>query len=569
MSKKLVIVGGVAGGATAAARARRLSEDAEIIIFERGPDVAFANCGLPYHIGGQIAERRKLLVQTQAGLAARFNLDIRVRSEVIAIDRAARKLRVRDLARGHEYEETYDVLLLAPGAIPLRPPLPGINHPRVFTLRNMVDMDRIKQTVDGGAKSAVIVGGGFIGLELAENLTRRGLSVTLVELLPQVLPTFDPELAAGVQQALARHGVRLMLQTQATGFDDAAGRVRLRLSSGAELEADLVVVAVGVRPDTQLARDAGLELDERGALVVDQHMRTSDPCIYAVGDAVQVQDAVLGGPTLVPLAGPANRQARIAADNIFGRQSKFRGVQGTAIVRVFDTTAAQTGASEKVLRRRGVPYRRVYVHRGHHADYYPGAERMTIKLLFAPDGGRVLGAQIVGGAGVDKRIDVLALAIQAGMTVYDLEEAELAYAPQFGAAKDPINIVGFVAANLLRGDEEFVYAEELPDASRDQYVILDVRSPAEYEAGCVPGAKLLPLSELRRRWQELPRDRQIVTYCQVGQRAYYANRFLRQKGLRPLNLAGGLTTYRLVHAMPPAASGTYARDSMGTSVAAR
>ncbi len=552
MSKKLVIVGGVAGGATAAARARRLSEDAEIIVFERGPDVAFANCGLPYHIGGEIAERRRLLVQTQAGLAARFNLDIRTRSEVTAIDRGNRKVRVRDLEAQREYDEPYDVLLLAPGATPLRPPIPGIDHPRIFTLRNLVDMDRIKQAVDANAESAAVVGGGFIGLEMAENLRERGLDVALVELLPQVMPPLDPEVAERVHQELRRQDVRLFLADGVREFADADGRVRVRLKSGTALDADLVVLSVGVCPDTRPAREAGLELNERGAIVVDEHMRTSDPHIYAVGDAVQVSDPVLGGSTMVPLAGPANRQARIAADNIFGRRSTFRGSQGTSIVRVFALSVATTGASEKGLRRREVPYKKIYVYRGQHAGYYPGARPMMIKLLFSPDDGRILGAQIVGGAGVDKRIDVLAVAIQARMTVFDLEEAELAYAPQYGAAKDPVNIAGFVAANTLRGDEEFVYAEELPgEAPGDEWTIIDVRTPREYEDGHIPGALLIPLTELRRRWQEIPRDKPVITYCEVGQRAYYANRILRQKGVEARNLAGGLTTYQLVHASKP------------------
>jgi len=332
------------------------------------------------------------------------------------------------------------------------------------------------------------------------------------------------------------------------GFEDAGGGVRVQLKSGDALEADLVILAVGVQPDTELARAAGLELNERGAVVVDEHMRTSDPHIYAVGDAVQVRDPVLGGVTTIPLAGPANRQARIAADNICGRDSTFRGIQGTSIVRVFDLTVGMTGASEKVLQNRDVPYRKIYVHGNHHAGYFPGAQRMTIKLLFSPDDGRILGAQVFGGAGVDKRIDVLALAIQARMSVYDLEEAELAYAPPFGAAKDPVNIAGFVGSNLLRGDVEFVYAEELDEAARVKYTILDVRTPMEHETGMLPGAEPFPLRELRRFWEDLPRDKPVLVYCQEGQRSYYAYRFLRQRGVACRNLAGGLQVYRLTHA---------------------
>jgi NADPH-dependent 2,4-dienoyl-CoA reductase/sulfur reductase-like enzyme/rhodanese-related sulfurtransferase len=546
--KKLVIVGGVAGGATAAARARRLDENAEIVLLERGENVSFANCGLPYHIGGEIAARQELLVQTKEGLTRRFALDIRTQSEVTGIARGAQTVHVRDLTTGREYDESYDFLLLSPGADPIRPPLPGIDHPRIFTLRNLADMDRIKQVVDGGAKDALVVGGGFIGLEMAENFRRRGLHVTLVELLPQVMPPLDPEMAAPIHEELTTNGVQLHLGDSVTGFADVGGRVRATLKSGTALETDLVMLAVGVRPDAKLARDAGLTLSERGAIVVDEHMRTSDPAIYAVGDAVQVRDAVLGGMTLVPLAGPANRQARIAADNICGRPSRYRGSQGTAVVRVFNLTVACTGASEKVLRQRAVAFKKVYVTAPHHAGYFPGAQPMLIKLLFTPDDGRILGAQIVGGAGVDKRIDVLALAIQAGLTVADLEEAELAYAPQFGSAKDPVNMAGFVAGNVLRGDDEYVYAEELHEAARAGWTIVDVREEPEFAAGHIPGALLVPLSQLRQRWREIPRDKPIAVHCAAGQRAYYACRFLRQEGLPCKNVPGGFRLLRYFQA---------------------
>jgi NADPH-dependent 2,4-dienoyl-CoA reductase/sulfur reductase-like enzyme/rhodanese-related sulfurtransferase len=548
MSRKLVIVGGVAGGATAATRARRLDEDATIIIFERGRDVSFANCGLPYHIGGEIQGRAALLVQTKAGLTQRFSLDVRTRTEVTQIDRAARTVQARELDTGRIYSESYDVLLLSPGAAPLVPPIPGVEHPAVYTLRNLDDMDRIKQAVDAGAQSALVVGGGFIGLEMAENLRRRGLAVAIVEILPQVMPPLDPEVAARLHVELARSGVQLHLADGVTAFTDAGGKVSARLVSGTTLSADLAVLAIGIRPESKLARDAGLTLSGRGAIVVDEHLRTSDPQIYAVGDAVQVQDPVLGGPTLIPLAGPANRQARIAVDHIFGRPVRYRGTLGTSIVRVFGVSAALTGASEKTLRARGVAYQKVYVHRPHHVTYYPGAQAMMVKLLFAPQSGKLLGAQIVGGEGVDKRIDVLATALHAGLTVFDLEELELAYAPQFGAAKDPVNIAGNVAANALRGDEEFVYAEELDDATRPNWTILDVREPNEFAAGHIPGAVLMPLGQLRDLWEDIPRDKPIAVYCAVGQRAYYASRILRQKGLRSRNIAGGFTTYSLVHA---------------------
>jgi len=409
-------------------------------------------------------------------------------------------------------------------------------------------MDGIKKLVDSGAQSAIVVGGGFIGLEMVETLHRRGLDVTLIEKLAQVMPPLDPEIAQSLHNELKQHEVRLHLCNGVTRFDDRNGQVVATLESGATVTADLVILAVGVRPDTPLARDADLKLSERGAIVVDEHMRTSDPHIYAVGDAVEVRDPVLGGTTFVPLAGPANRQARIAIDNIFGRESTFRGTQGTSVVRLFGLTAGSTGPSEKILKQRGAPYRKVYVHRGHHVGYFPGAQSLHIKLLYAPENGRVLGAQIVGADGVDKRIDVLAVAIQAGLTVHDLEEAELAYAPQYGAAKDPVNIAGFVASNDLSGDEEFAYTENLLGANRDGCVIVDVRDPMEFAMGHVPDAMLLPLTQIRERWRELPQDKQIVTYCGVGQRSYYANRILRQKGLKPKNLAGGFNTYQLVAA---------------------
>ncbi len=550
-NRKIVIVGGVAGGATAAARARRLDEQAEIVMFERGHDVSFANCGLPYHIGGEIRQRDALLVQTRAGLSQRFALDIRTRSEVTGIDRGRKQLRVREIESGREYTESYDQLLLSPGAEPFVPPIPGVEHERVYTLRNMSDMDRIKAAVDDGARRAVVVGGGFIGVEMAENLRQRGLDVALVELLPQVMPPLDQEVANRLHQELARHDVQLYLEDGVVGFANGADTISAQLKNGAVLEADFAILSVGVRPDTKLAKDADLALNERGAIVVDEHMRTSDPDIYAVGDAVEVRDPVLGGQTMIPLAGPANRQARIAIDNMLGRDVRYRGAQGTSVVRVFGVTAASTGASEKVLRRKEVSYRKIYVHRGNHVGYFPGAQEMMIKLLFTPDEGRILGAQIVGGDGVDKRIDVLATAMQAGMTVMDLEECELAYAPQYGAAKDPINIAGYVATNALRGEETFVCAEMLDDATRPQWTILDVRDPLEFESGHIPGAINIPLPQLRARWEEIPQDKPLATYCGVGQRSYYANRILRGKGLTPHNIAGGLKTFQLVHATPP------------------
>src|SRR5262245_13726730 len=449
---KLLIVGGVAGGASAAARARRLSEEAEIVLFERGPDVSFANCGLPYYVGGTIAERGKLLVTTPERLRTRFRLDVRTRSSVEAINRTAKTVRVRDLASGREYEGGYDKLILAPGAAPLRPPIPGIGLPGIFTLPNLQDVDRIKERVDQGVRQAVVVGAGFIGLELVENFVRRGVAVTVVELQDQVLPPFDREMTTPILNTLTAKGVTVRLGQAAEGFEPSADGLVVRLRSGERIPAQLVVLGVGVRPENKLAVETGLEVGPRGGIRVNEHLQTSDPDIYAVGDVIEVRDFVTGEPTQVPLAGPANRQGRIAADHIFGRDARYRGTQGTAVVGVFDRTAAMTGASEKTLKRSGLPYRKVYVHPAHHAGYYPGAVPMTLKVLFHPTTGKLLGAQAVGGAGVDKRIDVLAVAIQAGMTVFDLEEMEPAYAPQYGSAKDPINMAGFVAGGLLRGD---------------------------------------------------------------------------------------------------------------------
>jgi len=537
---KLVIIGGVAGGATAAARARRLSETARIVVLERGPYVSFANCGLPYHIGGEIVERGKLLLQTPQSLKARHNLDVRVRHAVLSIDRAKKEVVVRDLEADRTYRERYDKLIIATGATPIRPPLPGIDHPRIFTLRNIPDTDAIKTAVDEGAKSAIVIGGGFIGLEMAENLRRRGLAVHLVEMLDQVMPPLDREMATAIHQELLSNSVQLHLRDAVEAFAAAEDRVSAKLKSGAVLTADFVVLAIGIRPESKLAAEAGLQLGERGAIVVDPHMRTGDPDIYAVGDAVQTHDFVTGRDTLVPLAGPANRQGRIAADHVFGRGSTYRGSQGTSVVRIFDLTVAMTGAGEKALGRAGIDYEKVYLHPVHHVTYYPGAAGMHLKLLFRPGDGRVLGAQITGRQGVDKRIDVLATAIQAGMTVHDLEQAELAYAPQFGAAKDPINMAGFIAANVLRGDVKIVHADRLDHEA----VLLDVRDRAEHRAGAIPGAMLIPVNELRARHGELPKGKRIQAYCAVGLRGYLASRILSQLGYDVCNLSGGYKTYR-------------------------
>ena len=550
---KLVIVGGVAGGASAAARARRLSEEAEIVVFERGADVSFANCGLPYYVGGEISPRGKLLVTTPQRLRERFRLDVRTRSSVESIDRQARRVRVRELDTGREYEESYDALLLAPGAAPLRPPIPGIDLPSVLTLRNLVDVDRIKARVDAGARRVVVVGAGFIGLELAENFVKRGVETVLVELQSQVLPPLDPEMTVPIVEILQSRGVRVMLGDSAEAFAADGSGVGVKLRSGETLTADFVILGVGVRPESSLANEAGLAVGPRGGIQVNASMQTSDPAIWAVGDAVETRDVVTGGAAQVPLAGPANRQGRIAAAAILRRESRpparYRGTQGTAIVGVFDRVAAITGASEKILIRANLPYRAIYVHPVDHAGYYPGAEQMTLKVLFAPDTGRVLGAQAVGGQGVDKRIDVIAVAIQAGLTAYDLEEMELCYAPQFGSAKDAVNMAGFVAAGLLRGDHPQASMATVLDGPPDERtMLLDVRTPQEFAEGHLPGAVNIPVDDLRGRLGEIPAGLRILAYCQVGMRGYIATRILLQKGFDVANLGGGYKTALLLHA---------------------
>ena len=547
MNKKIVIVGGVAGGASCAARCRRLDESAEILMLDRGPYVSFANCGLPYYVGDVIQDEAKLLVANPTLFRDRFNIEVRTQHEVVAIDREAREIEVKDLGTGRSSRESYDALVLSPGASAIRPPLPGIELPGIFVVRTGPDSRQIREWIDGkSAKSAVIVGGGFIGLEMAENLAHRGLSVTIVEMLNQVMPPLDPEMARPVQQHLEKHGVHVALGDGVAGFEAKDGQIVVTTQSGAEHAGDLVILAIGVRPETALAKAAGLELGARGGIRVDERMRTSDANIWAVGDAVEVKDVVTGEWTLIPLAGPANRQGRIAADGICGRDSKFRGVQGTAICGLFGLAVASTGASEKSLLRAGITdYEKVYLHPANHVGYYPGAKPINLKLLFRKSDGRILGAQAVGEEGVDRRIDVIATAIQFGGTVFDLEESELCYAPQFGGAKDPVNFAGMIAANVLRGDLPLAdWKELLPNSA----VLLDVRDPDEFEEGHIPGAINLPLNKLRDRLHELPRDRELWLYCRVGQRGYYAARLLMQHGFQAKNLSGGYLTYDLIEA---------------------
>jgi NADPH-dependent 2,4-dienoyl-CoA reductase/sulfur reductase-like enzyme/rhodanese-related sulfurtransferase len=541
---KLLIVGGVAGGATAAARARRLNEHAEIILFERGEFISFANCGLPYYIGDIIKKRQNLLVTTADDFRNRYAIDVRVFCEVASIDRSAKTVTVKNLESGKTYTETYDKLMLAPGAEPVKPPLAGIELENIFNLRNIPDMDRIKAFVDRNKpESAVVVGGGFIGLEMAENLVHRGVGVTIVERLEHVMPLLDHEMAGLVQGYLEEKRVDCIRSDGIKSFAQDGKRLAVETEKGRRLVCDLAIVCVGIRPENRLAKDAGLEIGPMGGIRVDASMRTSDPDIYAVGDATEIFDYLTGRRTTTPLAGPANKQGRIAADNIMGRSSTFKGTLGTSVVKIFDATLASTGLSEKILKARDIPYLVSYTHSGSHASYYPGAEMMAIKLLFAPNNGRILGAQIFGREGVDKRIDVIATAIHGSMTVFHLEELELAYAPPYSSAKDPVNIAGFAAANLIRGDVRNINWEEFTLLDPENDVLLDVRNRDELkQSGKINGALHIPLHELRSRLSGLDSKKRYIPFCAVGLRGYIAHRILIQSGFDSRNLSGGFKT---------------------------
>jgi NADPH-dependent 2,4-dienoyl-CoA reductase/sulfur reductase-like enzyme/rhodanese-related sulfurtransferase len=545
---KILIVGGVAGGASCATRARRLSEEAEIIVFERGPYVSFANCGLPYYVGDVIKDEKYLLVATPDFLKSRFNIEVRLQNEVFAVDREKHILQIRNSLTGEAYTENYDYLVLAPGSAPIRPPLPGIELPGIFTLRTIPDSRQIREWITAKkVKRAVVVGGGLIGLEAAENLARRGVAVTIIEMLSQVMPPIDPEMAAPIQKHLADNGVALSLGDGVARFDRRpdTGDISVTTKSGANYNCDIVLLALGVRPEIALAKKAGLEIGQLGGIRVTDQMRTSDERIWAVGDAVEVRDFVTGEWSLMPQAGPANRQGRIAADVILGRNSSFRGVQGTLACKVFNITAAATGISEKTLERRRlkepINYEKIYLHPGQHANFYPGVKPMAMKLIYTVPDGKILGAQAVGEEGVEKRIDVIAMALQKGATVFDLEEAELCYAPQFGAAKDPVNMAGMIAANSLRGDSPATHWTEIKDT---QSYLLDVREPIEFKAGHPEGVTNIPLHSLRGRLNELPRDKEILVYCASGLRSYYATRILRLNGFTAKSVSGGMTALK-------------------------
>ncbi len=543
MSRRVLIVGGVAGGATCAARLRRLDESAEIAVYDRGPYVSFANCGLPYYVGNVIADEKRLLVASADLFRDRFAITVRTEHEVMAIDRVNRLITVKDLKSGTQCEERYDALVLAPGAAAIRPPIPGIDSPGIFTVRTIPDSRHVREWITAhDARSALIVGGGFIGLEMAENLAHRGLTVTIIEKSAQVMPPLDAEVASLVNERLQASGVQVYLNDGVTAFAANSDGLSATTEHGLILRADIVILAIGVRPETSLAKAAGLAIGESGGIRVDETMRTSDPNIWAVGDAVETTDIVTGSKVVIPLAGPANRQGRVAAEAIAGRGTHFRGVQATSVCGVFGLTVASTGASEKSLRRAGVTdYERIYLHPGHHVGYYPGAKPIHLKVLFRKSDGRVLGAQGVGEEGVDKRIDVIAMAIQLGGTVHDLSEAELCYAPQFGAAKDPVNLVGFIAENSRDGDMPL---GDWDGIGTNGHALLDVRDPSETAAGTIPGAILIPLHELRARSSEVPADRPVDVLCAVGQRAYYAARLLRQHGIDARTLSGGMSTWK-------------------------
>ena len=543
---RILIVGGVAGGASCAARARRLSESAEIIMFDRGPYVSFANCGLPYYVGDVIKKEENLLVATPELFRKRFNIDVRLRSEVVGIDRTKRCITVKELESGETRIEPYDALVLSPGARPIRPDLAGIDLPGIFSLRTIPDSRQIREWIDQyQAQHALVVGGGYIGMEMTDNLLKRGLRVTVVEKQSQVMPIVDPEMIADVHAALIEAGVSLFLNDSVVSFEKSVGHtLGVILASGRQIETDMVILCIGVRPEVKLAVDAGLAVGDVGGIRVDPQMRTSDPHIWAVGDAVEVHDVVTQTESVIPLAGPANRQGRIAADVILQRQRSFRGVQGTSVVGVLDLVVAFTGPSEKLLKRLGQwdVLEKVYLYPGHTAGYYPGANPISMKLIFNKRDGRVVSAQALGKSGVEKRIDVISMAIQNEATIFDLEEAELCYAPQFGSAKDPVNLAGMIAANVMRGDITLAHWEDIHDTDA---LILDVRTPDEFKRDRVEGALNIQLDEIRTRMNELPKKREIWTYCYVGQRSYYATRALVQYGFDVKNISGGFKTFLL------------------------
>jgi NADPH-dependent 2,4-dienoyl-CoA reductase/sulfur reductase-like enzyme/rhodanese-related sulfurtransferase len=552
MSKTIVIVGGVAGGASCAARLRRNDEHARIIVLERGPHVSFANCGLPYYVSGIIANEEDLLLATPEFFKARFNIDVRTGHNVTGIDRTNKTVQITRMDGGQE-QLSYDHLVLSPGALPLIPQLPGIDLPGIFSLRTVPDSNQIKQWVKRhDVRHAVVVGGGFIGLEVTENLHHLEIGVTLIQRDPQIMTTIDPEMVQPMTKAVRAAGIDLRLNTEVSRIDRDAtpsgtGPLRVTLSNGQQLLTDMLILAIGVRPDSALAQSCGLEVSPRGHIVVDSRMQTSDPDIFAVGDVVEVSCAITGKSTALPLAGPANRQGRLVADIITGKRRGFRGVQGTAICGAFGLTLASTGLNERALRGHKIPYETIYIHPRNHVGYYPGAKTINMKLLYETSNGRVLGAQAIGEDGVERRIDVIAMAIQMGATVFDLEEAELCYAPQYGAAKDPVNLAGMVAANAMRGDLPITHWNEIGCQTA---LVLDVRTAGELQQDPMPCGKHIPIDELRARLGELSKDTPIQVVCGVGIRAYNAICMLRQEGFQASLLSGGVSTWMHLDTSP-------------------
>lgn len=545
--KKTLIVGGVAGGASAAARLRRLDEKVEIILFERGEYISFANCGLPYYIGGTITEQENLTLQTPESFHARFRIDVRVFHDVVAIDREARVVTVLNHLTGEKYTESYDNLILSPGAKPIRPNIPGIDNPRVFVLRNIPDTFRIRDYINGQqVRHAAVVGAGYIGVEMAENLHAAGLDVTLIEMQDQVIAPLDYDMACDVQNHLREKGVNLILSNGVKAVEEKENCLEITLNQG-RLQADILLLSIGVWPESDLARDAGLKVNERGCILVDEHMRTSDENIYAVGDVIEITDFVTGSKGYVPLAGPANRQGRIVADEICGYSRGYTGTQGSSILKVFDMTVATTGINEKTARRLGIPYEKSFTYSGDHASYYPDAAPMSIKTLFDPRTGKILGAQLVGYQGVDKRCDVFATVIRAGMTAIDLTELELCYAPPYSSAKDPVNVAGFVIQNILEHQVSVFHWHEVDTLPKDGSVtLLDVRDPEEFEAGNIEGFINIPLNELREHLSQLDVEKPVYVTCQIGYRGYLASRILCQSGFMVSNLSGGNQLYQAI-----------------------
>ncbi len=542
---KVIIVGGVAGGASAAARLRRLDEKAEIIMIERGEYISFANCGLPYYLSGKIKKKEDLIVQSPELLSKRFNLDIRTNQEVMKINRVKKRVTIQDHIKNKNYEENYDKLILSPGAKPFIPPIKGLDKNRVFSLRDIPDMLAIEDYIrQKKPRRVVIFGAGYIGIEIAENLKKTGLIITIIELMDQILGPLDYEMATLVHQHLKENEVEFYLSDPVQSIEQDGGCQILGLASGEKIKTDMIIMGVGVRPENYLAKDADLEIGPTGGIKVNKFLQTSDPDIYAVGDAIEVIDYISGNPSLIPLAGPANKQGRIAAGNICGKREIYNGTQGTSIIKVFDMTIATTGNNEKLLKRNNIAYLKSYTHSPSHAGYYPDASTISLKILFTPDEGRILGAQAVGKDGVDKRIDVIATAIRAGLKVSDLEELELCYAPPYGSAKDPVNMAGYVANNIIKGDVEIFHWDEFGQYNSYDNIILDVRKVDECEDGMIEGAINIPLDELRDRLHELDKNKMILIYCQVGLRGYLAYRLLKLNGFdRIRNLSGGYKTY--------------------------